>query len=124
MSDASLVAPLVKSRKGLYRELFDQAFKQGFSKVLINNELIEIEPGMRLDRYKTHDIGLVIDRIKVSEKNSKRIEDSIALSLHKGKGEITIINQHNEKKTYRKWIMCSTTGITINETESNIFSLN
>ncbi len=120
----SLIAPLVKSRKGHYRELFEQAFKQGFSKVLINNELIEIEPGMRLDRYKTHDIGLVIDRIKVSEKNSKRIEDSIALSLHKGKGEITIINQFEEKKTYSKWLMCSATGITLNEPEPNIFSFN
>ena len=65
----TLIAPLIKARKGHYRELFEQAFKQGYSKVLINNELTNIEPGMRLDRYKTHDIGLVIDRIKVDQKN-------------------------------------------------------
>ena len=120
----TLIAPLVKSRKGHYRELFEQAFKQGFSKALINNKLVDIEPGMRLDRYKTHDIGLVIDRIKVSEKNSKRLENSISLSLQKGKGEIKIINQLDEIKSYSKWLMCSATGITLNEPEPNIFSFN
>ena len=120
----TLIAPLVKSRKGHYRELFEQAFKQGFSKVLINGEIVDIEPGMRLDRYKTHDIGLVVDRIKVNEKNTKRLENSISLCLQKGKGEITIINQIEEKKTYSKWLMCSATGITLNEPEPNIFSFN
>ena len=120
----TLIAPLIKARKGHYRELFEQAFKQGYSKVLINNELTNIEPGMRLDRYKTHDIGLVVDRIKVDQKNNKRLENSISLCLQKGKGEITILNEKSEKKSYSKWLMCSTTGFTLNEPEPNVFSFN
>ena len=86
-----ILAPLVKSRKGHYRELFDKFHKQGFLKVRIDGEITEITPGLKLDRYKTHTIEIVIDRIKVDEKSKQRLAKGIQLALKKGKGELLII---------------------------------
>ena len=79
-----ILTPLVKSRKGHYRELFDKFHKQGFLKVRIDGEITEITPGLKLDRYKTHTIEIVIDRIKVDEKSKQRLAKGIQLALKKG----------------------------------------
>ena len=91
----TILAPIIKSRKGHYRELFDQLIKQGFSKVFIDGELKSLSLGFRLDRYKTHDISLVVDRISVQEKNKQRLKESVNLALKKGKNELIIIDETN-----------------------------
>ena len=120
----TILAPIIKSRKGHYRELFDQLLKQGFSKVFINGELKRLSPGFRLDRYKTHDISLIIDSVTISEKNSKRIKDSVALALKKGKNEIQLIDSKNNSKILSKLLMCPDSGISLPEPEPNLFSFN
>ncbi|MGE5317684.1 MAG: excinuclease ABC subunit UvrA, partial [Chloroflexota bacterium] len=89
--DILILAPLVKGRKGHYRELFEQYRKQGFLKVRIDGELKEISFGMQLDRYKVHDIELVIDKLKVNENATQRIRQSSQTALRQGKGTIMVI---------------------------------
>ena len=95
-----IAAPLVKSRKGHYRELFDQLIKQGLLKP-IDGEIKNITLGFRLDRYKNHDISLIIDRILVSEKSKGKIQQSISLAFKKGKDEIQIIEDDIITSTVR-----------------------
>jgi excinuclease ABC subunit A len=120
----TVAAPLVKSRKGHYRELFDQLIKQGFSKAYVDGEIINLTVGFRLDRYKTHDISLVIDRITVKENSETRLKQSLSLGLKKGKGEVQIINQKNEFRNFSKLLMCSKSGISLPVGEPNLFSFN
>ncbi len=80
-----ILAPIVRSRKGHYRELFEQIAKQGFVRVRVDGEIIEIEKGMRLDRYKTHDIEIVIDRLLVNEASEKRLEETIKTAMYQVK---------------------------------------
>jgi len=120
-----ILAPLVKSRKGHYRELFDKSHKQGFLKVRIDGEITEITPGLKLDRYKTHTIEIVIDRIKVDDKSNQRLVQGIQLALKKGKGELLVI-QHdtNEVRHFSRSLMCPTSGFSLPEPEPNVFSFN
>ena len=118
-----IAAPLVKSRKGHYRELFDQLIKQGFTKAYIDGEIKNITLGFRLDRYKNHDISLIIDRILVSEKNKGRIQQSISLAFKKGKDEIQII-EDDIITNFSKELMCSKSGISLPNPEPNLFSFN
>lgn len=121
----SLLAPLVRSRKGHYRELFAQVAKQGFLKVRVDGEVKNISTGMRLDRYKTHDIEVVIDRLKVDIKDAKRIEESIDIALSQGNGILMVLEQDEEKAAfYSKNLMCPTTGIAYPQPEPNTFSFN
>ncbi len=93
----AVLAPLVKSRKGHYRELFEQISKQGFLRVRIDGEIKEIEKGMRLDRYKTHDIEVVIDRLLINESVEKRLEETIKTALYSGNNIMMVIDIENNK---------------------------
>ena len=110
----SILAPVIRSRKGHYRELFEQIAKQGFIKVRIDGIVENIKPGMRLDRYKTHDIEIVIDRLKIDEKNqnSKRLEESIITAMNLGNDVIMIIEEdQNKPRFFSKNLMCPSTWI-------------
>ncbi|MCX6232021.1 MAG: excinuclease ABC subunit UvrA [Bacteroidetes bacterium] len=121
----SILAPLVKGRKGHYRDLFEQIRKQGFLKVRIDGEIKEISFGMQLDRYKIHDIEVVIDRIKVDEDATQRITQAVQLALRHGKGMLMVIeNDGSEVRHYSRLLMCPHTGIAYSEPEPNSFSFN
>ncbi|MCE3296161.1 MAG: excinuclease subunit [Crocinitomicaceae bacterium] len=120
-----ILAPKIKGRKGHYRELFDQLRKSGFSKVRIDGELREIESGMRLDRYKIHDIELVIDRLKVDAKDRKRLYDTVILAMKHGTKAMMVMDfDTNEVKHFSRSLMCPTSGISYPEPEPNLFSFN
>ena len=124
-----LLAPVVKGRKGHYRELFVQLRKSGYTKVRIDGEIMELVPKMQTDRYKTHDIEVVVDRIIVSLDDEKRIMASLKTAMKVGNG-IVMVQEHtndNEKKEARffsRFLMCPTTGIAYDEPAPNIFSFN
>lgn len=120
-----LLAPLVSGRKGHYRELFESVRKQGYLKVRTDGTLTDLTFGMYLDRYKTHDIEVVIDKITVSEKNRNRLVQGIKAALKQGKGRI-MVHEEKENKTryYSKTLMCPTSGISYPEPEPNTFSFN
>ena len=121
----SILAPVVKSRKGHYRELFEQIAKQGFVKVRVDGEIKDIEKGMRLDRYKMHDIEIVIDRIKVGSTIEKRLKESITTALYSGNNILMVLDTENEKPRYfSRELMCPTTGIAYPNPEPNTFSFN
>ena len=120
-----LLAPIVKGRKGHYKELFDQIRKKGFLHVRVDGEVKEITQGMKLDRYKNHFIEIVIDRLAIKEADSKRIKESIALAMHHGKGTIMLVEKEaNEPRFYSRSLMCPSTGISYNEPAPHSFSFN
>lgn len=121
----SILSPVVKSRKGHYRELFEQIGKQGFVRVRVDGEIIEIEKGMRLDRYKTHDIEIVIDRLKIDASVEKRLTETIITALYSGNNIMMVLDIENEKPRYfSRELMCPTTGIAYQNPEPNTFSFN
>lgn len=121
----AVLAPLIKSRKGHYRELFEQIAKQGFVRVRVDGEIREIEKGMRLDRYKTHDIEVVIDRIIVNDSAEKRLEETIKTALYTGNNILMVIDlDANEPRYFSRELMCPTTGIAYPNPEPNTFSFN
>lgn len=121
----NILAPLIRSRKGHYRELFEQTAKQGFLKVRVDGEIQDITRGMRVDRYKTHDIEAVVDRINVEEKNEKRLRESIHTALHQGNGVMMVLPHEAETpQFFSKTLMCPSTGISYPEPEPNTFSFN
>ena len=122
-----ILAPLVQSRKGHYRELFEQIAKQGFLKVRVDGQIREIEYGMKLDRYKTHDIEVVIDRLEVKDNNTtqRRLSESIQTAMRHGNGILMILVEKNEIPRYfSRNLMCPTTGISYPLPEPNTFSFN
>ncbi len=120
-----ILAPVVKGRKGHYRELFVQIRKKGFLHARINGEIREITPAMYVDRYKTHNIEIVVDKLKVSEKDKKRLDSSIQTAMQHGKGTILLLNMETgETGYYSKHLMCPTTGISYNEPAPHSFSFN
>lgn len=123
--DITLLAPLVKGRKGHYKELFETVRKQGFVKCRIDGEIKGVEFNMQLDRYKIHDIDLVIDNLVVRELSRQRLVNSLRLTLKQGKGVIILLdNENGESFNYSKYLMCPTTGISYPEPEPNTFSFN
>ena len=121
----AVLAPVVKSRKGHYRELFEQISKQGFVKVRVDGEIREIEKGMRLDRYKTHDIEVVIDRLIVNSSSEKRLVETIKTALYTGNNILMVIDIDDEKPRYfSKELMCPISGIAYPSPEPNTFSFN
>ncbi len=132
----TILSPVVKGRKGHYRELFDQIRKQGFLKVRVDGEIMDLSHKLQLDRYKTHDIEIVIDRLAVNDGALKRISDSIQTAIKKGKGALMILEQdENENhlpqklrnqnvRFFSKHLMCPTTGLAYEEPEPNLFSFN
>ncbi len=125
-----VLAPVVKSRKGHYKELFEKFYKLGFSQVRIDGELREISPGMRLQRYKTHNIEIVIDKIIIPESNNneggiKRLKKSVELAMKYGKGTIMTMDKDTEQvRYYSRKLMCPTSGISYDEPAPNTFSFN
>lgn len=120
-----ILAPVIKGRKGHYREVFEQFRKQGFLSVRTDGEVKEIVFGLQLDRYKVHDIELVVDKIKVDEASDRRLIQSVQLALKYGKGSVMILDHEtDEVKHFSKALMCPTSGISYNEPEPNTFSFN
>ena len=120
----NILAPVVKGRKGHYRELFEQIRKQGYLKVRVDGEIVDVVPKMQLDRYKIHDIETVIDRLIVTEKDKKRLYTSIQSALKIAKGIIKISDKENKVYHFSKFLMCPTTGVSYDEPQPNTFSFN
>lgn len=121
----SLLAPLVRGRKGHYRELFDQIRKQGYTKVRVDGEILDIEPGMQIDRYKVHDIEVVVDRIKVNDDRQQRLITSLGTALKMGNGLLFVLeNETNKIHSFSKHLMDAETGISYEAPSPNSFSFN
>ena len=123
----SVLAPIIKSRKGHYRELFEQIGKQGFIKVRIDGQIVDITKGMKVDRYKTHDIEIVIDRLKVSESEElhKRLRETINTAMYSGDNVLMVLEEGMEIPRYfSRDLMCPSTGISYPSPEPNTFSFN
>lgn len=124
-----ILAPVIKSRKGHYRELFEQIAKQGFVKVRVDGEILNIEKGMRIDRYKTHDIEIVIDRLIVdnnpNSSGEKRLGESVKTAMYHGNDSLLVLDAETGKTSYfSRTLMCPTTGISYANPEPNSFSFN
>jgi len=120
-----VLAPLVKGRKGHYRELFEYMQRQGFLRTRVDGVIREITPNMKVDRYKIHDIELVVDKIAVDEKHRKRIEQSVQIAMKHGKGMMMLLDEGaDEVFHYSKNLMCPVSGIAYKEPEPNTFSFN
>jgi len=130
--EALILAPLVRGRKGHYRELFEQLMRQGFLRARIDGEVTDLTTRPRLDRYKVHDIEVVVDRVKVDEANHKRIAASCDTALKQGKGNMLVMEATGPANKLRtggprylsRHLMCPTTGIAYEEPEPNLFSFN
>lgn len=123
----NILAPKIRSRKGHYRELFEQIAKQGYLKVRIDGEIKEIVKGLKIDRYKTHDIEIVIDRLKIEDKPSvkKRLSDSIKTAMKLGQNTLMILAKDSKNPVFfSRELMCPTTGIAYPKPEPNTFSFN
>jgi excinuclease ABC subunit A len=120
----NILAPVVKGRKGHYRELFEQIRKQGYVKVRIDGEIQDISPKMQVDRYKIHDIEIVIDRLIIDREDKKRLLDSLQTAMKAGKGIIKISDKDNNVSHFSRYLMCPTTGISYDEPQPNSFSFN
>ena len=123
----NILAPVIRSRKGHYAELFHQIGKQGFVKVRVNGELQDIVSGMKVDRYKTHDIEIVIDRMQIEsdEETDKRLSESIKTAMHHGDDVMMVIEQESQEVRYfSRTLMCPTSGISYPNPEPNNFSFN
>jgi excinuclease ABC subunit A len=119
------LAPVIKGRKGHYKELFEQLRRKGFLSVRINGEIRELVAGMKLDRYKTHYIELVIDKFKVGEVTDKRLHDSVLVALDQGDGVMMVLdNEVNEPRYFSRHLMCPVTGLSYNEPAPHTFSFN
>ncbi len=123
----NILAPVIKSRKGHYRELFEQIAKQGFVKVRVDGEIKDIVKGMKVDRYKTHDIEIVIDRLKVVENDDlhKRLSETINTAMYSGNDVLMVLEESAKVPRYfSRDLMCPTTGISYPIPEPNTFSFN
>lgn len=123
----NILSPVVRSRKGHYRELFEQIAKQGFVKVRTDGKIADIEKGMKLDRYKTHDIEIVIDRLQIdtTQNNEKRLMESINTAMYHGDDVLMVIDQDtNEPRYFSRNLMCPSSGISYPNPEPNNFSFN
>lgn len=123
----NILAPVIRARKGHYGELFQQIAKQGFVKVRVDEEIKDITPGMKLDRYKTHDIEIVVDRIFVEEtpESQKRLSESIQTAMYHGENILMVLDQDTGAiRFFSRNLMCPTTGISYQNPEPNLFSFN
>jgi len=136
----NLLAPLIRGRKGHYRELFEDIRKKGFNKVRVDGEILDIAPKMQVDRYKIHDIEVVIDRLEIDKSIRSRLYSSLQTAMKQGKGVVMVIEQQEEKtktkkvtkadsnqskaRFFSRFLMCPTTGISYDEPAPNLFSFN
>jgi len=119
----TLLAPLVKGRKGHYRELFEQTLKRGYNKVRIDGEITDIKAGMQVDRYKIHDIEAVIDRLQLNGLDTQRLTDSVGTALKMGHGYLMVLTEKGVHP-YSKFLMDPVSGISYDEPQPNSFSFN
>lgn len=119
-----VLAPVVKGRKGHYRELFEQIRKQGFSKVRVDGEILDLVPKMQADRYKIHDIEIVIDRLIIQEKDITRIYQAVMQAMKMAKGIIKLVTGEGEEHFYSRYLMDVESGISYDEPQPNSFSFN
>ena len=120
-----ILAPLVRSRKGHYRELFEAMRRKGYLNIRVDGEMMEIVRGMKVDRYKNHDIEVVIDKLKVDPKDEERLKKSVAIAMKQGEGLIMILDKDTDTiKHFSKRLMCPTTGISYSDPAPNNFSFN
>jgi excinuclease ABC subunit A len=121
----AILAPVVRARKGHYRELFEGLAKQGYLKARVDGEWTSIDRGLKLDRYKTHDIDVVVDRLSPGIDETERLKRSIATAMRLGHGSITVVNwDSQDQKHFSRNLMCPTTGLSYPEPEPNTFSFN
>jgi excinuclease ABC subunit A len=121
----AVLSPVVRGRKGHYRELFEQTRKKGFTKVRVDGEMLDLTPALQVDRYKVHDIEIVIDRLKVAEENRERLVSSIQIALKMGEDLLFILNtESGEVKAYSKSLMDPVSGVSYEEPSPNHFSFN
>ena len=123
----ALLAPIIKSRKGHYRELFETLLKQGFIRARVDGHIVDLTRGMKVDRYKTHDIELVVDRVKMDRTANlqKRLEDSIATAMDFGDDSLLVIDlETNKQRYFSRNLMCPESGISYPKPEPNSFSFN
>lgn len=120
-----ILAPLVRSRKGHYRELFETMRRKGFLNIRVDEQMMAIEPDMKVDRYKNHNIEVVVDKLVVSDKDTSRIKHSVTLAMELGHGMVMLLERGKEPpKYYSKSLMCPTSGISYNDPAPNQFSFN
>lgn len=120
-----ILAPLVRNRKGHYRELFESLMKKGFLSVRIDGVISEIVPEMKLDRYKNHNVEVVVDKLSASEKDVDRLKKSLSVAMKAGNGLIMVLSAENQEiRYYSKRLMCPTTGISYHDPAPNNFSFN
>ena len=120
-----ILAPVVKSRKGHYRELFESMRRKGYLNARIDGEVKEVTPGMKVDRYKNHDIEIVIDKLVVGDKDNDRLRKSVATAMKAGDGLLLVLDKDtNVAKHYSKKLMCPTTGMSYSDPAPNNFSFN
>ena len=121
----AILAPMVKGRKGHYRELFEKIQRLGYLTVRVDGEMDEVYPGMQLDRYKVHDVEVVVDKLKVDEKYIPRLNKSVETALSLGKNSMLVWDMEaNELRFFSKHLMCPTSGMAYDEPEPNSFSFN
>ncbi len=120
-----ILAPLVRGRKGHYKELFEQVRKKGYIHVRVDGAICEALPGMKLDRYKNHDVEVVIDKLTVSDKDDTRLKESVSLAMRQGDGLLMILDaSDNSLRHYSKRLMCPVTGLSYREPAPHNFSFN
>lgn len=120
-----ILAPIIKGRKGHYRELFEQIRKQGYSKVRVDGEVLDLAPKMQVDRYKIHDIEIVVDRVQVLTTDRKRLYTSVMEAMKAAKGIIKIVNKEGDKEQFfSRYLMDAESGISYDEPQPNTFSFN
>src|SRR5574344_181450 len=120
-----ILAPLVRSRKGHYRELFESMRRKGYLNIRVDGQVLEITRGMKVDRYKNHDIEVVIDKLAVQEKDNERLKKSVDIALRQGDGLIMVLDKDSGKvKYYSRRLMCPTTGMSYSDPAPNNFSFN
>lgn len=121
----ALLAPKIRARKGHYKELFEQIIRQGYTKARVDGKILDVKPGMKLDRYKTHDIEIVIDRFSENSTDKDRLYQAIATGMKLGSGFVLVLDwDSNEIRYFSRNLMCPTTGIAYPEPEPNLFSFN
>ncbi|MFM7663975.1 MAG: excinuclease ABC subunit UvrA [Bacteroidota bacterium] len=121
----ALLAPKIRARKGHYKELFEQIIRQGYTKARVDGKIVDVKPGMKLDRYKTHDIEIVVDRFSEHSKDSDRLYQAIVTGMKLGSGFILVAEWETDELHYfSRSLMCPTTGIAYPEPEPNLFSFN
>jgi excinuclease ABC subunit A len=123
--NVAILAPKIRARKGHYKELLEQIVRQGYSKARIDGKIINLTPGLKLDRYKTHDIEIVVDRFKKGSLEEGRLLSALQISMKLGGGTLMVVDMDNEDLAFfSRSLMCPTTGISYPEPEPNLFSFN